>query len=57
MNLNERGITVGDLFILVIIVLTTTTLIKTINKDNKTTDIQNNQEITSYKNNIYQKIS
>ena len=37
MNLKERGITVGDLLIITIIILTTTFLIKTFNKEKKTT--------------------
>ncbi len=49
MNLKERGITVGDLLILLIIILTTAILIKTFNKDKKTTLNQYNQERISYK--------
>tara|TARA_Y100000813_G_C23885163_1_gene222217 strand:+ start:289 stop:492 length:204 start_codon:yes stop_codon:yes gene_type:complete len=37
MNLKERGITIGDLLILIIIILTSTAIIKAFNKDNKTT--------------------
>lgn len=37
MNLKERGITVGDLLIILIIILTSTILIKSFNKDKKTT--------------------
>ena len=37
MNLKERGITVGDLLIILIIVITTTILVKTFNKDKKAT--------------------
>ena len=33
MNLKERGITVGDLLIIFIIILITTTIVKTFNKD------------------------
>ena len=43
MNLKERGITVGDLLIIFIIILTTTILVKTFNKDNKTTQNLFNQ--------------
>ena len=43
MNLKERGITVGDLLITSIIILTITFLIKTFNKDTKTTLNHNNQ--------------
>jgi len=37
MNLKERGITVGDLLIIFLIILTTIMLVKTFNKDKKTT--------------------
>ena len=37
MNLKERGITVGDLLILIIIILTTFIVAKSFNKDKKTT--------------------
>ena len=37
MNFKNRGITVGDLLILVIIILATTTLFKTFKNDKKTT--------------------
>jgi len=36
MNLKERGITVGDLLIIFIIILVSTILVKTFNKDKKT---------------------
>ena len=49
MNLKERGITVGDLLIIFLIILTTTILVKTFNKDKKTTLNHSNQE------NLYQK--
>ena len=58
MNLKERGITVGDLLIISIIILTSTILIKKINKDKKTTlNIINQVEISqknyfSSKNNL-----
>ena len=55
MNLKERGITVGDLLIILIIIITSTILIKTFSKDNKTTLNYSNQEQISYKNNYYQK--
>ena len=44
MNLKERGITVGDLLIIFLIILTTTILVKTFNKDKKTTLNLCNQE-------------
>ena len=44
MNLKERGITVGDLLILLIIITTSTILIKSFSKDKKTTLNYINQE-------------
>jgi len=55
MNLKERGITVGDLLI-ILIIITSTILIKSISKDKKTTFNYSNQEQVSYKNNYYQKL-
>ena len=55
MNLKERGITVGDLLIILIIIITSTILIKSFSKDKKTTLNYRNQEQVSYKNNYYQK--
>ena len=55
MNLKERGITVGDLLIILIILITSTILIKSLNKDKKTTLNYSNQEQVSYKKNHYQK--
>jgi len=49
MNLKERGITVGDLLIILIIIITSTILIKSFNKDKKTTLIYSNHEQVSYK--------
>ena len=49
MNLKERGVTVGDLFIILIIIITSTILIKSFNKDKKTTLNYINQEQVSYK--------
>ena len=37
MNLKERGITVGDLLIIIIILISTALFIKNIKKDNQTT--------------------
>ena len=56
MNLKERGITVGDLLIIFLIILTTTILVKTFNKDKKTTLSHCNQEQVTYKKNYYQKL-
>jgi len=55
MNLKERGITVGDILIILIIITTSTILIKSISKDKKTTFNYSNQEQVSNKNNYYQK--
>ena len=54
MNLRERGITVGDLLIILIIIITSTILIKSCGKDKKTTLNYINQEIVSYKKNFDQ---
>ena len=51
MNLKERGITVGDLLIILIIIITSTILIKSFSKDKKTTLNYSNQEQVSYKEN------
>ena len=55
MNLKERGVTVGDLLIILIILITSTILIKSFSKDKKTRLNYSNQEQVSYKKNYYQK--
>jgi len=55
MNLKERGITIGDLLIILIIIITSTILIKSFSKDKKTSLNYINQEKVSYKKNYYQK--
>ena len=55
MNLKERGITVGDLLIILIIIITSTILIKSFSKDKKTTLNYSNQEKISYEKKYYQK--
>ena len=55
MNLKDRGITVGDLLIILIIIITSTILIKSFSKDKKTTLNYSNQEQVSYEKNYYQK--
>ena len=55
MNLKERGITIGDLLTILLIIITSTILIKTFGKDKKTTLNYTNQEQVSYKNNCYHK--
>ena len=55
MNLKERGITVGDLLI-ILIIITSTILIKSISKDKKTTLNYSNQEQVSYEKNLLSKI-
>ena len=54
MNLKERGVTVGDLLIIIIIIITSTILIKSFNKDKKTTLYYSNQENLSYEKPHYQ---
>ena len=56
MNLKERGITVGDLLIILIIIITSTILIKSLSKDKKTTLNYSNQEQISYKKNYYKNL-
>ena len=56
MNLKERVITVGDLLILLIIIITSTILIKSFSKDKKTTLNYSNQEQVSYKKNYYKNL-
>ena len=56
MNLKERGITIGDLLIVLLIILTTTILVKSFNKDKKTTLHFNLQEKVSYNINFLSKI-
>jgi len=55
MNLKERGITVGDLLIILIIIITSTILIKSFSKDKKSTQNYSNQEQVTYMKNYYQK--
>ena len=54
MNLKERGITVGDLLIILIIIITSTILIKSFSKDKKTTHNYIIQEQV-YEKNYYQR--
>ena len=54
MNLKERGITIGDLLIIFIIIIISTILIKSFGKDKKTTLNYFNQEEVSYKKDYYQ---
>tara|TARA_B100001989_G_scaffold176429_1_gene127571 strand:+ start:1757 stop:1930 length:174 start_codon:yes stop_codon:yes gene_type:complete len=56
MNLKDRGITVGDLIIITIIILTAAISIKSFNKDKKTTLNQINQAIMSIEKSYYLKI-
>jgi len=55
MNLKERGITVGDLLIILIIIITSTILIKSLSRDKKTTLNYIIQDEVSYNQNYYQK--
>jgi len=52
MNFKERGITVGDLLILIIIILSSIILFKNFNKDKKTTLNSINQENILLKNHL-----
>ena len=56
MNLKERGITVGDLLIILIIIITSTILIKSFSKDNKKTLNFSSQEQVSYEKIFYQNL-
>ena len=56
MNLKERGITVGDLLIILIIIITSTILIKSFSKDKKTSLNYIDQEKVSHNKNYYQNI-
>ena len=51
MNIKERGVTVGDLIIISILIITSTILIKSFSKDKKTTFNYSNQEEVSYMDN------
>ena len=55
MNLKERGITVGDLLIMLIILITSTILIKSFNKDKKATLNYFHQEKISNKKSYFHK--
>ena len=55
MNLKERGITVGDLLIILIIIITSTILFKSFNKDKKATFNSNNKEAVCRKISYSQK--
>ena len=48
MNLKERGITVGDLCIILIIILTASIVVKRFSNDKKTSIYPSNQENISY---------
>ena len=56
MNLKERGITVGDLLIILIIIIASTILIKSFSKDKKTTFNYINQEKVFLREIFYQKL-
>ena len=52
MNLKERGITVGDLLIIFLIILSASILVNTFKKDRKTTLNYCNQEKIHYEKSI-----
>ena len=56
MNLKERGITVGDLLIILIIIITSTILIKSLSKNKDTTLNFSNQEKVSFNKTYFQKL-
>ena len=49
MNFKERGITVGDLILLIIVILTTLLVVKSFRTDKETTLNTNNQVQLSFK--------
>ena len=53
MNLKERGFTVGDLLTILIIIIASTILFKSFNKDKKTTLNYSIQEKVAYMKNYY----
>ena len=55
MNLKERCITVGDLLIILVIIITSTILIKSLSKDKKTALNYSNQSKISFEKNYFQK--
>ena len=55
MNIKERGITVGDLLIILIIIIPSTILVKSFSKDKKTTFNHSNQKEVSFNKNNYPK--
>ena len=54
MKLKERGITVGDLLIILVIIITSTILIKSFSKDKNTTINYSNENKISYEKNYFQ---
>ena len=57
MNLKERGITVGDLIIITIIIFTVSISVKSFKKDKKTTFNQIIQETISVDKSYFHKIN
>ena len=55
MNLKERGITVGDLLIILVIIITSTILIKSLSKDKRTSFNYSNQSKISSEKISFQK--
>ena len=53
MNLKERGITVGDLLIMLLIIIISTILIKSFSKDKKTTINYSDLEKIHYDENLF----
>ena len=53
MNIKERGITVGDLLLILIIIISSIILIKSFNKDKKTSLNYINQANVTYEGHYY----
>ena len=56
MNLKERGITVGDLIIILITILASTIIVNSFKKDKNTTHNNSTFEKVSYKKSLISKI-
>ena len=57
MNFKERGITVGDLLIILLLILISTILVKSFNKDKKETLNNFNREILTNKKTLLSNIN
>ena len=57
MNFKERGITVGDLLIILLLIVSTTVIVKSFNKDKKSTLNLSDQYKMSYEEILFSKIN